>query len=587
MPADRLDFVADRTDRPEAFEPGLPTVADALEVASLQAGIPEVLAGSVDVPVRWVHVSDSERVAALLDGGELLLTTGAGWPGGADALIRLADELADAGLAGIVLELGTRFAVVPPALVAACRTRDLALVTLDREVKFVTVTEEVHRRIIAGQVEALQERQRLHELFTGLSLRGAPVEIVVRETARALGAPVVLEDLAHEVVFADAADRLEAEVLASWISRSRRLDPEWTRVPVAARGTRWGELVALPGPPHPAGRATVLEQAATALALSRLADGEGAWSRLRAEGLIAAVLGERYTTVADIEARLEASGFPLRGRALHVAVVRRETTTAARDDRHTMGRSAHGSDVNPRRSAPSVQIVTDPLGRSADPTGRSADPTGRTALPGGRGADPTGRGAVPGGRGTVPTVRTADPAGRAGGGDVRTLSADIGEERILLVSLAAGSRIPESLLAELGSGAVGDPCASTGELLAAIPVVRRLAGQAAPGELLRVADRPLARLAAELSGDHRLQEHSARLLGPLIRHDDATDGDLLRVLRAIVAHPGNRTAAAAASHLSRSVFYQRLTLIADLLGADLDDGETLSALHLALLAHGR
>ena len=49
----------------------------------------------------------------------------------------------------------------------------------------------------------------------------------------------------------------------------------------------------------------------------------------------------------------------------------------------------------------------------------------------------------------------------------------------------------------------------------------------------------------------------------------------------------NRTAAAAASHLSRSVFYQRLTLIADLLGADLDDGETLSALHLALLAHGR
>ena len=52
-------------------------------------------------------------------------------------------------------------------------------------------------------------------------------------------------------------------------------------------------------------------------------------------------------------------------------------------------------------------------------------------------------------------------------------------------------------------------------------------------------------------------------------------------------HPGNRTAAASSSHLSRSVFYQRLTLIADLLGADLDDGETLSALHLALLAHGR
>src|SRR5699024_9918501 len=88
----------------------------------------------------------------------------------------------------------------------------------------------------------------------------------------------------------------------------------------------------------------------------------------------------------------------------------------------------------------------------------------------------------------------------------------------------------------------------------------------------------------ELSDDHRLQEHSERMLAPLIRYDDQAGGDLVRVLRAVVAHPGNRTAAAAASHLSRSVFYQRLTLIADLLRADLDDGETLAALHLALLA---
>lgn len=58
-------------------------------------------------------------------------------------------------------------------------------------------------------------------------------------------------------------------------------------------------------------------------------------------------------------------------------------------------------------------------------------------------------------------------------------------------------------------------------------------------------------------------------------------------MRAVVEHPGNRTAAAAASHLSRSVFYQRLALIADLLDADLDDGETLAGLHLALLAAAR
>jgi len=578
VPADRMDFATDRTDRPDLSQskgdPGLPTVADALRVASLQSGIPEVLAGSVDVPVRWVHVSDSERVAALLDGGELLLTTGAGWPGAADALARLVDELADAGLAGVVLELGTRFAVVPPALVAACRARDLALVTLDREVKFVAVTEEVHRRIIAGQVEALQERQRLHELFTGLSLRGAPVEVVVRETARALRAPVVLEDLAHEVVVADPFDAAEADVLAGWAGRSRRLPPEWTRVPVAARGTQWGELVALPGPPHPAGPATVLEQAATALALSRLADGEGAWARLRAEGLIAALLGERYVTIADIEARLEASGFPVHGRSLFVAA-----SSAADTPARSSSSGSLSALRSPRPTPASASRCPEPPGRVGPAQGPAVgdrDETRAAQVAAFRLASRilSEHNETKGAQ----RPRDSEP-------DIRILSADIGSERILLVSLPAGSRLPEQLLDTVGSGAVSDPATTAGDLLAAIPVVRRLARQAEPGTLLRVADRPLARLAAELSGDHRLQEHSARLLAPLIRHDDATGGDLLRVLRAVVAHPGNRTAAATASHVSRSVFYQRLALIADLLGADLDDGETLSALHLALLAH--
>ncbi|UUT35971.1 helix-turn-helix domain-containing protein [Microbacterium elymi] len=73
------------------------------------------------------------------------------------------------------------------------------------------------------------------------------------------------------------------------------------------------------------------------------------------------------------------------------------------------------------------------------------------------------------------------------------------------------------------------------------------------------------------------------MLAPLIEHDLARDGDLLDVLAAALSHPANRTAAASASHLSRSVFYQRFAQIERLLDVDLDDGETQTALHLALL----
>jgi len=110
-----------------------------------------------------------------------------------------------------------------------------------------------------------------------------------------------------------------------------------------------------------------------------------------------------------------------------------------------------------------------------------------------------------------------------------------------------------------------------------------LRGDARGARIRRADARPLVRLVTNLRDDRRLLEHGERMLAPLIEYDMTRDGDLLDVLGAVLAHPANRTAAAAASHLSRSVFYQRIALIERLLGMDLDDGENQTALHLALL----
>lgn len=509
MPAERQELPFDRTDRPE--ESALPSVRDVLGSDALRGGIPEVLVGgdALDAAVRWVHVSDSDRVASLLNGGELLLTTAAAWSGSDEALRHLAASLYEAGVSGVVIELGTRFTVVPPSFVAACRASGVALLTLEQEVKFVAVTEAVHRQIIAGQLEALQQRQYLHELFTGLGLRGAPADVVVAETARVLGAPVVLETLSREVVAAAVAGSTTAAVLGDWALRSREGSGMLT-VPVEARGVRWGTLVALTGASYPAGVTTVLEQAATALAFSRLADGPEAWTALAARDLVSAVAGGRHTGAADVAARLEAGGLPVRGRTLAVLV-------------------APGAD------APALVAFVREL----------------TAAEG-----------------------------------VRARAGEHDGHGVVLVSAPApvsDARLRRAASLLRGGLAVGANATSVSDLLASVRAARLLADRLTPGEVRRVDDRPLTRLMAELSVDHRLQEHSERMLAPLIRHDDATGGDLVRVLRAVVAHPGNRTAAATASHLSRSVFYQRLALISDILDVDLDDGETLTSLHLALL----
>jgi purine catabolism regulator len=88
-----------------------------------------------------------------------------------------------------------------------------------------------------------------------------------------------------------------------------------------------------------------------------------------------------------------------------------------------------------------------------------------------------------------------------------------------------------------------------------------------------------------LREEPRLQLFVERELGALLAHDAANPRDqLLGSLRAYLDTGRNKSAGAAAAHLSRPAFYERLSRIGRILGADLDSVETCLSLHVALLA---
>lgn len=518
------------------------------EVIALDAvvqGVPEVLVGdeALDRRVRWLHVSDNAGVARLLDGGELLLSTGAAWPEDPADLRRFMGELDDAGLSGLILELGTHYRYVPAVVVEAARERGLALIILHRELKFITITEAVHARIITGQSDALRSRDEVRERFTALVLRGSPADFIVHQLAQTLGAPVILENRGHEVVAAEVPLALEEELFTEWELRSRSAHrrseqrrergaapgPEdWLIVPVEARGVRWGSLLALPGPDHPAGRTAVLEQGAIALAVGRLADGEAdEWGRIGRRRLVDGLLAGRFAGAGGAAARLEAAGLPLRGARLFGVVV-------------------SGAPVSAERADAAARALRGRVLAGSAPDGVAAPATAMLlSLP----AD---------------TVFDDEAALRFAGSLVDAADADR-----ITVSVGRGSERLDAALASLHD---------------AVDLARGRRRRTGRGPQLRRAEnRPLVQLVTALRDDHRVLDHGERMLAPLIVHDLGRGGDLLDVLEAMLAHPGNRTAAASASHLSRSVFYQRIALIEELLGADLDDGETQTALHLALL----
>jgi purine catabolism regulator len=145
-----------------------------------------------------------------------------GWPAQPGALGAYVDELAAAEVAGLVLELGDRYDNPPPALVTACDRAGLPLVALRQEVRFVSITEEVHSRIIDAQTEALRERDRVHGVFAELNRRGCSATFLLDQAARMLQRPVVLEDLNHRAVAWSVLGREPATLLTGWAVSSRR-----------------------------------------------------------------------------------------------------------------------------------------------------------------------------------------------------------------------------------------------------------------------------------------------------------------------------------------------------------------------------
>ncbi|SCD95506.1 purine catabolism regulatory protein, partial [Streptomyces sp. di188] len=88
----------------------------------------------------------------------------------------------------------------------------------------------------------------------------------------------------------------------------------------------------------------------------------------------------------------------------------------------------------------------------------------------------------------------------------------------------------------------------------------------------------------------RLRDHPdladfvRRAIGPVLDHDRRSRPALLPTLETYLAHAGRKAETARELHLNRQTLYNRLARIGELLGADLDDPQTVLTLSLALRA---
>jgi PucR family transcriptional regulator, purine catabolism regulatory protein len=527
----------------------LPTVADILSLPVLAAGGPELVGGAAGLgnPVRWVHVSELPDIAGLLSGRELLLTTGIALATDPASLHGYVRTLAEAGVSGLVIELGRAFRSAPAALREAAEHHRLPVVVLRREVRFVRVTEAAHELIIDSQLDELRAGQEIHDTFTELALDGAEVSEIVRRGAATTGRPLLFEDLRHQVLCYETATLPAEALLDAWAGCTRELPGSgrtrlvtdgaarsWLVTPVGARGEVWGRLAMLTEGAARPRHWTVMDRAAVAIAMGRLIErDQQTLERHGHRSLLADILGGGHPA-RDLETRAWALGVPLAGRTLIGCVVR-------------LRRLGRGDGAGARDRELGERVA------------QAAREVGAKALVG-----------FPA-RGSVAALLSSP------GPAQRELQRFAGSVHRLLdgaewgpVVMAAGSEVD----------AVRDARRSMRE---AEQVAETIGESDPPKPCYQLPDVRIRGLMHVLRDDARVQTFCERELGRLLRHDRQHGTDLRRVLETYLSHGLNKSETARELGLSRPALYARLTRISFLLGVDLESPESCLSLHVALL----
>jgi PucR family transcriptional regulator, purine catabolism regulatory protein len=523
-----------------------PTLRAILDSSTLRTGRPEVLTGHdrLDCPVRWVHVAEVRDVSGLLRGGELVLTTGLPLCG--NDPVGYVDDLVGDGAAGLVVELGELLPRVPEQVLTRARAAGFPVVALHAPVRFVEVTEQVHRTIVSDQFAEVDFTREVHETYTALSLERADTGTIVRVTADLCGSVVVLEDAGRRVIAFAARSRPAASLLSEWERRSRQAPqlsapgitgPEgWFAAPVGV-GEPWARLV-VPDPTVRQSRLRmVLERAAQALELGRMVERDRLGLHLQAQGGLLSDLLNGTLDEESARARAAALGLPTTPSYVAVAV--------RPDVAETDGVTAHPV-AERRRARALVERLT-------------------AALPGAR---------LHGLTGVV--------AGREAG---LLLALPSDEEPTVGAAL---DRVAD--LAHGGVVGVGPVCPTVHAAGAGLRQALQVAdvvesGVTAGRRWYRAADVRLQGLLALLHDDPRVQVFVEAELGPLLAHETRHGDGLLDLLRDYVAAGGRMTRLAQRTHRSRPATYKKVARLGRVLGCDLSDPASLMAVGVALLAY--
>lgn len=145
-------------------------------------GHAKVIAGKAGLfrPVRWVHVLEVTSIENLLNGNELILSTGIGWKGDKDTFSSLIQQSIDSNAAGLCIELGPFISKIPQEVIELADAHDFPLIVFQKEVRFIDITQEIHSLLIKKHYQILSDLEEYSNRLNQVLLSSNPQQKILQ-----------------------------------------------------------------------------------------------------------------------------------------------------------------------------------------------------------------------------------------------------------------------------------------------------------------------------------------------------------------------------------------------------------------------
>ncbi|WP_203363379.1 PucR family transcriptional regulator [Bacillus sp. REN10] len=174
--------------------------------------------------VNWVHIMEVTNVGQLINGNELILSTGIGWQDDEQICLSFLQQLIDKSAAGLVIELVNYTKTLPESVIQLAKTHDFPLILFKKEVRYIDITQDLHSIFIHEHHQMVKKLEQLSEKLNASLLSGKGRQDLLTILHRFTGLEVMFFPKQGEALFVPpCAKKTKDPLIAQWRTAPEQL----------------------------------------------------------------------------------------------------------------------------------------------------------------------------------------------------------------------------------------------------------------------------------------------------------------------------------------------------------------------------